>query len=761
MRVYRWKKPCLEFSLVTGGTLSASTKYYIYGVSRMQSYSNNLDWFAASAPVSDIYEVTTTTTGTSIHATIYFQGNITAIESGDTGKLLITSPIHCLTTGNIIQITGTSTYDGTYTITDWVDYNQFMVAGTFSATGETGGWKANGLVNNLGHWYMYCYTVNPANADGTYKDTTEVKSKFTHGPGGYTAISTSGYTITSQPSLTRYTLGSTWELRPRSGFQFFLDIGYPTLAGTESSLTTTQIQTELENAGLEQYNYFPYYVTCNIWLQSLAITFPTYQPICFFATTWQTPLSTFEQTVLAGISAFNYNYTGSGAEGFRGILKNSAYLNNKLNNTTFQGLNRTYNPFQGTTGKTNVIASTNNYGWDGATSASRIFKDITYISTNTPFLMYHQNTYNAGYIVENLDLKYTHLLSSDITLGAQGSTPPYYLVLDINTERTDNLKIITAQGTGIWNAPVYLYRSRTIKVADKNNNAISGATITLHATNPATGSTYTGITDSGGTTYFEILEQLSTPIDGTQNKTALIYKDWLVTVEKDSYQTYTATADIAINVEEEITLTESIPDIYDVEVVNCTDSLTNDGEISIFASGGTTPYEYSLDGILYETGNSYINLSAGTYTVYVKDALGTIDYLEGVNVAIQPSTITVPYIYNLLITDALKLGATDGSIVVLASGGTAPYTYSLNSNPYVASNVFQNLPAGIYTISIKDDTGLVGSLSGIKVALKLAGSGGAVNRRRDENRYKKTVQVKNVTVKDVDLNEDVNIRITI
>ena len=47
----------------------------------------------------------------------------------------------------------------------------------------------------------------------------------------------------------------------------------------------------------------------------------------------------------------------------------------------------------------------------------------------------------------------------------------------------------------------------------------------------------------------------------------------------------------------------------------------NNGEISITATGGTPPYNYKLDNSgTYQSNNSFHNLTAGTYQVFVKDA---------------------------------------------------------------------------------------------------------------------------------------------
>lgn len=46
------------------------------------------------------------------------------------------------------------------------------------------------------------------------------------------------------------------------------------------------------------------------------------------------------------------------------------------------------------------------------------------------------------------------------------------------------------------------------------------------------------------------------------------------------------------------------------------------GSINIIASGGVKPYTYSIDGINFISENRYDSLISGSYTVYVKDALG-------------------------------------------------------------------------------------------------------------------------------------------
>lgn len=74
----------------------------------------------------------------------------------------------------------------------------------------------------------------------------------------------------------------------------------------------------------------------------------------------------------------------------------------------------------------------------------------------------------------------------------------------------------------------------------------------------------------------------------------------------------------------------------------------NDGVVEINApQTGTAPFEYSLDGINFQSGNSFTGLSAGTYLAYIQDVNGcettlTIEVLEENTGPPDPVAVVVP-----------------------------------------------------------------------------------------------------------------------
>jgi|GEM_PF-1753908 len=151
--------------------------------------------------------------------------------------------------------------------------------------------------------------------------------------------------------------------------------------------------------------------------------------------------------------------------------------------------------------------------------------------------------------------------------------------------------------------------------------------------------------------------------------------------------------------------------------------ITNQAEIVATATGGWGSYQYALvlQGATPSTGdysvnNIFTNVSAGIYEVYVKDAEGCEE--------IETVTLTQPTPINATATatsiDVLCEGDKTGSITVTGVTGGRPdfdatveYLYILNrldqsggvisSSAPQLSNVFNNLGAGDYSVTVTDN----------------------------------------------------------
>ncbi|MDR0801712.1 PKD domain-containing protein [Fluviicola sp.] len=129
------------------------------------------------------------------------------------------------------------------------------------------------------------------------------------------------------------------------------------------------------------------------------------------------------------------------------------------------------------------------------------------------------------------------------------------------------------------------------------------------------------------------------------------------------------------------------------------------GTITVAASGGTVPYQYSINGGAFQTSNSFAGLCNGTYAVTIRD--------ENNCTVVLNQNITQPAVLNLTqgaITPA-TCGVNNGSVTVTPSGGTAAYTYTIDGGASQASATFNGLTAGIHTVVVTDSKGCTKALS--------------------------------------------------
>ena len=122
-----------------------------------------------------------------------------------------------------------------------------------------------------------------------------------------------------------------------------------------------------------------------------------------------------------------------------------------------------------------------------------------------------------------------------------------------------------------------------------------------------------------------------------------------------------------------------------------------DGSLTLTATDGIPPFNYSIDGINFQDSPTFTGLGAGVYQPTLRDDLGQVTQLDVVTfVNPEPVAATV-----------IPFGPT---ITLVGSGGTAPYTYSLDGGAFSAQTEYPDLPNGEYDIRVRDNNGCEGGL---------------------------------------------------
>lgn len=145
-------------------------------------------------------------------------------------------------------------------------------------------------------------------------------------------------------------------------------------------------------------------------------------------------------------------------------------------------------------------------------------------------------------------------------------------------------------------------------------------------------------------------------------------------------------------------LLDLVSEILSVVNVNCVSD--SNGSVFGFASGGTFPYEFSIDAINYQGSGSFANLWTGNYTLYVKDGNGCISN-EDFSIL---STSSVSAVWASVILPTCET-ATNGFLSVAVFNGADPYSFQLNNGPSQLGGSFSNLGEDYYVVRVTDTLG--------------------------------------------------------
>jgi hypothetical protein len=155
-----------------------------------------------------------------------------------------------------------------------------------------------------------------------------------------------------------------------------------------------------------------------------------------------------------------------------------------------------------------------------------------------------------------------------------------------------------------------------------------------------------------------------------------------------------------------------------VSKLDPTSCLAIDGSITVSATGGFTPYAFSINNGDYQSDGAFVNLGQGSYTLYAKDANNCEKWIQ-VDIKAPASTLDV----TVATTSDNQCLTDNGSITLTGTGGTPPYTYQFGSGQAGTQNTFSNLKPGPYTFTIRDSAPPPSCIKTVNVVVKRGDTG--------------------------------------
>lgn len=266
--------------------------------------------------------------------------------------------------------------------------------------------------------------------------------------------------------------------------------------------------------------------------------------------------------------------------------------------------------------------------------------------------------------------------TTTLTITATGGTTPYQYRLNGGTLQSSNVFTVTA---GTYN----------VTTQDAAGAIFTFVQTVSQPTQIAITESHTAIVINGGTSTVTITASGGT---GTKN-----YSLDLGTFQSSNVFSGVLAGNHSVRVRDAnncintIAFTITQPNTLSAASASGT-ILCNGGTTTatITATGGTPPYQYKNGSGSFQSGNTFANLTAGTYTFTVTDAGGAI---TTTNLTItQPAPIVI----------SLAFGDAPTNVVVSLTGGTPAYQYQLDGGSFQTSATFNNVSSGVHNIVVRD-----------------------------------------------------------
>ena len=287
----------------------------------------------------------------------------------------------------------------------------------------------------------------------------------------------------------------------------------------------------------------------------------------------------------------------------------------------------------------------------------------------------------------------------EITVYSVGGTPPYFYFVNSTTD-FQTVPEIVVTGPGVYD----------IMVVDANN-CVAYTSITVDAVPaPIYDVVATDILcddSNSGTISINVINangnSMQYSIDGGLTFSNSSVFAGLAAGDYDVVVEYSFGTSICLTDPQMVTISAADP-IVGTATLTAPYTCTSGGTITVTGvSGGIPPYAYSIDGVNFQTGNTFTGLSNGTYTVTVQDASDCSVNINPITIdALNPPT-------DLTFSSTPLTCPTNLSTVTITgtTGGVAPLEYQIIApvsavTAYQSSNVFPDLQPGTYTFQVRD-----------------------------------------------------------
>lgn len=289
--------------------------------------------------------------------------------------------------------------------------------------------------------------------------------------------------------------------------------------------------------------------------------------------------------------------------------------------------------------------------------------------------------------------------TGSIRLSASGGTTPYTYQQGTGVFRSSNIFTGLAAGTATFTVKDAngCTQSYSVVITEPTALSITALNVKNVECNGSSNGSLTVLASGGVTPYTYKINSGIYQSNGTfSSLTAGIY----TVVAKDANGCLKS-IDITITEPAKLTLTTS-----SIVKVDCKGKST--GAVTFAATGGISPYTYSIGGTTYQSGASFSGLTAGSYTGYVLDANNCPASIS--------FTITEPLELKLAIGSQSNVdcnGGKTGSVALTATGGTSAYSYQLGTAVFQSSNSFTGLSAGNLSFTVKDVNGCLAGVTSV------------------------------------------------